>query len=84
VPSRIGPGVFSIDAGGGTGGNYADWKFADLSAGKYNVYVTWHGSSNRATNSLFSVMQDENVLASTRVNQQSDPFGPAIDGQPWQ
>jgi hypothetical protein len=71
-------------AGGGTGGNYADWRFADLSAGKYNVYVTWHGSGNRATNSLFSVMQNENVLASTRIDQTAQPSGTTIDGQTWQ
>jgi hypothetical protein len=71
-------------AGGGTGGNYADWWFADLSAGKYNVYVTWHGAGNRATNSLFSVMQDENVFASTRIDQTAQPSGTTIDGQTWQ
>jgi hypothetical protein len=81
------PGALNGDfryAGGGTGGNYADWQFADLSAGKYNVYVTWHGSGNRASNSLFSVMQDENVLASTRIDQTAQPSGTTIDGQTWQ
>jgi hypothetical protein len=71
-------------AGGGTGNNYADWQFADLSAGKYNVYATWHGASNRATNSLFSVVQGQTGLASTRIDQTAQPSGTTIDGQTWQ
>jgi hypothetical protein len=80
-------GAFGGDfryAPGGTGDNYADWQFAGLAAGTYNIYVTWHEASNRATNSLFSVMQGETVLASTRLNQQNAPSGVTASGQVWQ
>jgi hypothetical protein len=80
-------GAFGGDfryAPGGTGDNYADWQFAGLAAGTYDIYVTWHEAGNRATNSLYSVMQGEPVLASTRLNQQNAPSGVTASGQVWQ
>ena len=62
-------------AAAGTGRSVAQWVFTGLTAGVYQVATTWGASSNRATNSPFTVRGNAtgDLQVSTLVNQRQTP-----------
>ena len=61
----------------------ATWQFDNLSAGDYEVLVTWTTGADRATNAPFTVAdgdpQSGTALGTIVINQQQLPVGPQFD-----
>jgi len=57
----------------GNGADQAVWGFSALAPGQYQVYVTWNGTTNRATNSPFTITADSSPPIAVLVNQESEP-----------
>jgi|GEM_PF-2015404 len=68
----------------GTGADKARWTFSGLTPGQYRVSATWPESTNRATNSPFTVYNGATPLATVPVNQQLAPNDYSILGAWWE
>ncbi len=65
----------------GTNSDTATWTFTGLSAGTYEVAITWKNSSNRATNSPFRVLDDTTQVGPTAyVDQEVLPVADHTEG----
>ncbi len=69
----------------------AGWKFNNLPAGEYDVYVTWQTDPRDlaqpaigASNAQFSVNPDGTAINVAAVDQQTQPSDLAEDGLRWQ
>ena len=67
----------------GTGANTAQWSFANLPAGEYQVFTTWTPASNRADDAAYTISDGGTALATVPVNQQLAPSDATADGQNW-
>ena len=68
----------------GTGVNTVEWEFTDLTPGVYNVFATWYGGSNRATDAPFTA-DGGAVVQSVDVSQQVAPDDYTTpDGTHWE
>ena len=69
----------------GTGQNRASWTCDGLDPDKqYQVFVTWPAGTDRATNSPFTIFDDNSALATVQLNQQTAPADVRIAGQAWE
>ncbi len=85
-------GVWKTNSGGfdgtylttaaATSATYAQWRLA-VTAGTYNVWVTWVASSSDATNAPYRVSDGSTVLGTVEVNQQQAPFEGVYGGVDW-
>ncbi len=67
----------------GTGTNTAQWSFANLPNGEFQVFTTWTPASNRADNAPYTVSDGATALATVPINQQNAPSDVTADGQGW-
>lgn len=70
-------------AGPGDGSEYAVWSFTGLPSGTYRVSATWTAHINRATNTPFSVWENESLLGYALVNQELPPSHFTAGGAAW-
>ena len=69
----------------GTGQNTATWSFNNVDpTQEYQVYATWNGSSNHASNAPYTIFDGTTALATVQMNQQNAPSDASIDGSQWQ
>jgi subtilisin family serine protease len=68
----------------GTGADIARWEFDRLLPGMYRVAATWTAYTNRATNSPFTISDDNTPLGTVAVNQQVVAAGFSAAGATWQ
>jgi hypothetical protein len=74
-------------AGGGTGANYAEWRYGGtFTAGtSYEFYVTWVPSSTNATNATYKVLDGASILSpGIAVNETVSPSSVVFGGAVWQ
>lgn len=69
-------------AAAGNGGATAQWMFAGLSPGKYDVYSTWAPQADRATAAPFTVADSGGSHYTLNINQRQAPNIP-INGTNW-
>jgi hypothetical protein len=69
---------------GGDITDVARWEFSGLSAGWYDVRVTWFEDDLQTTAAPFAVYEGTNVKGEFTLNQQVAPTGDIIEGRPWQ
>ncbi len=67
----------------GTGTNTAQWSFANLPNGQYQVFTTWSPAANRADNAPYTISDGATALATVPMNQQNAPSDATADGQGW-
>jgi hypothetical protein len=60
-----------------SGADTAQWQLTGLSAGNYDVQVTWYAYPNRATNATYKVYDGTTLRGTFTVNQQMSPSGGA-------
>ena len=94
--SETGTGWTSATATGDVGGEHrqhaagsggdaaAQWTFAGLPDGFYEVGATWSASAALAPDATFNVLSGGNVVATTSVDQQVAPQGFSAQGRSWQ
>src|SRR5262249_14248482 len=69
----------------GSGLNTATWQLAGLSAGGYDVQVTWPAQSNWTSSASYQVYDGTTLLTTVRVNQRLAPTGGAtVNGTTFQ
>ncbi len=68
----------------GTGQDNANWTFERILPGKYRVAATWTVYTNRATDSPFTVLDNNTALGTVDVNQQLAPAGFSENNAQWQ
>ena len=68
----------------GTGGNTASWQFTSISAGWYDVQVTWLESGNRASNAPYQVYDASKLRGTFLIDQTKAPTGAVLGDRPWQ
>ncbi|MDB5386215.1 MAG: Extracellular serine protease precursor [Planctomycetaceae bacterium] len=73
---------FASGIGGTTPNATATYTFTNLTPGTYRVSATWYATTNRATNSPFTITGGASPLTVT-VNQQNSPNGFTADGATW-
>ena len=65
------------------GADTAQWSFANLPAGEYQVFTTWTPASDRADDAAYTISDGGTALATVPVNQQLAPSDATADGQNW-
>ena len=68
----------------GDGSSTASWSFSGLDSGAYEVYVTWSGYSNRASDAPYTVLDGASPVGTIDVDQRANPSGELLGGRPWQ
>ncbi len=74
-------------ASAGNGSAFANWNFAAIPNGSYQIFTRWSHLGNRATNAPFTVysgLGGNSELGTTLVNQQLAPVGDFSNGVAWQ
>jgi plastocyanin len=72
-------------ASAGSGNNTATWQAAGLTAGTYDVQMTWSAYFNRASNATYQVFDGTTLVGTVSVNQQMAPAGgQTVSGVPFQ
>ena len=66
----------------GSGSDVARWS-ASVAPGQYQVAVTWHPLSNRATDAPYRVLNGSTVLSAQDINQELAPDDFADGGVGW-
>ena len=67
----------------GSGTATANWQFASLAAGSYEVFITWSAWSSRASDAPFTIFDGAADLGTFDVDQQQNPDGPMLGGRAW-
>lgn len=68
----------------GTYGSYAEWQFADVPAGYYEVYTTHSARNYWHPAAPFRLYDDAAMIHSTEINQRLLPNDYSYDGQTWE
>jgi hypothetical protein len=71
-------------AADGNGNQTAAWNFTSLANGEYQVWTTWKQNNTRATNAPYTISDDQNALATVRLDQTSSPNDLTADGGNWE
>jgi len=69
---------------GNSSGDWARWTFTGLPLGLYRVSATWVASSDRATNSPFTMRDGTTVVGTALVNQRLAPNDLIDVGAAWE
>ena len=76
-------GSDTSQAARGTGSSSATWSFTSIPNGKYQVYGSWLGASNSATNAPFTLYNGSTPVATIRTSQRVNATGLTADGANW-
>jgi hypothetical protein len=69
----------------GDGSAVATWSFQNVLPGQYEVFVTWEGGPDRATDAPFTILDGSMQLLAVDVNQEPEPIADSIAGmRPFQ
>ncbi|WP_406700496.1 Ig-like domain-containing protein [Singulisphaera sp. Ch08] len=68
----------------GDGSTGATWQQAGLSAGYYDVQVTWLAGTNRASNATYLIYDGSTLVRTVQVDQRNAPTGTVVGGTTFQ
>ena len=71
-------------AAGGTGTKQATWTFSGLSAGNYQVSVTWTPKADRASNAPYVIFDNTTSVYATTLDQRNTPAADFVSGVNFQ
>jgi hypothetical protein len=75
---------FAAPSGSGTATATASWTTTGLTAGYYDVQVSWTPDPNRASNATYQIFDGATLVGTATVNQQLAPAGPTANGVTYQ